>query len=95
MDLSDRPPQSIARLGHGDQMDMIGHQAVRQNLDLDGAAPRKKVEVALIVPVTKECLLAAATTLGDVMGKARCDKYAHANSATVRPPAGAQLQDSG
>jgi hypothetical protein len=74
MDLSDRPSQSIARLGHGDPTDMIGHQAVRQNLDLDGAAPlRKKAGVAVIVLATKERLLAAVTTLGDVMGKARCD----------------------
>jgi hypothetical protein len=74
IDLSDRPSQSIARLGHGDPTDMIGHQAVRQNLDLDGAAPPcKKAEVALIVLVTKERLLAAVTTLGDVMGKARWD----------------------
>jgi hypothetical protein len=74
MDLSDRLSQSIARLGHGDQMDMIGHQAVRQNLDLDGAATLcKKADVALIVLVTKERLLAAVATLGDVMGRAKCD----------------------
>ena len=74
VDLPDRPPQPIGRPGHGDQMDMIGHQAVRQNLNLKGASPfRNKIEVALTVLVMEEGLLASISPLSDVMGKAGCD----------------------
>jgi len=55
-------------------MDMIGHEAVRQDLDLEDAAPfSHEFKVALVICVTKERLLSPVSALSDVMGKARCD----------------------
>jgi hypothetical protein len=72
--LSDSPPQTIGRLRYRYQMDMIGHQAIRQDLDLEGVAPLcHELEIALVIFVTKERLLPAVSTLSDVMGTARYD----------------------
>jgi hypothetical protein len=74
VDLSDRPPESVRRLGHGDEMDVIGHEAIRQNLDFKGAAPlSKKFEVALVILITEKGRLSSISTLSDVMGKTWCD----------------------
>jgi hypothetical protein len=55
-------------------MDMIGHQAVRPDLDLVSAAPLShQFQVALVIFVTKERLLSAVSALGDVMGQTSCD----------------------
>ena len=71
---ADRPSQAIGRLRHRDQVDMIGHQAVRPDLDLVSAAPLPhQFQVALVIVVTKERLLPAVSPLGDVMGQARDD----------------------
>jgi hypothetical protein len=74
VDLSDRSPESVRRLGHGDEMDVIGHEAIRQNLDFKGAAPMcKKFEVALVILITEKGRLSSISTLSDVMGKTWCD----------------------
>jgi hypothetical protein len=39
VDLADRPCQAIGRLRNRDQVDMIGHQAIRPDLDRVGATP--------------------------------------------------------
>ena len=55
-------------------MDMIGHQAVRQDLNLVSAAPFcHQFQVALVIFITKERLLPAVSTLGYVLGKTRND----------------------
>jgi hypothetical protein len=56
-------------------MDMIGHQAIRQDLDLESVAPlchELDVYVALVIFVIEERLLRAVSALTDVMRKARC-----------------------
>jgi hypothetical protein len=55
-------------------MDMIGHQAVRQDLNLVSAAPFcHQFQVVLVVFVTKKRLLPAVSPLSDMMGKTRGD----------------------
>jgi hypothetical protein len=55
-------------------MDMIGHQAIRQDLDLESVAPFcHELDVALVNFVTEKRLLPAVSALSDVMRKARCD----------------------
>ncbi len=50
MDLADRASQSVGRVRNCDKMDMIGHQAVRPDLDLAGGAPlRHQLQVALVI----------------------------------------------
>ena len=67
MDLADRLFQSVGRLRNRDQMDVIGHQAVRPDLDLVSAAPLcHQFQVALVIFITKERLLSAVSPLSDV-----------------------------
>ena len=74
MSLADRAPQSVGGLRHGDQMDMVGHQAVRPDLNLLGTAPlRHQFAGSLVVLVAKERLLPTVPALGDVMRKTRYD----------------------
>jgi hypothetical protein len=55
-------------------MDMIGHQAICQDLDLESVAPLcYELDVTLVTFVTKKRLLPAVSALSDVMRKARCD----------------------
>src|ERR1700728_4816289 len=43
------------------QIDMIGHQAIRQDLDLEGVAPLcNELEIALVILDTKKCLAPAS-----------------------------------
>jgi hypothetical protein len=56
------------------QMDMIGHQAMRHDLDLESVAPLcHELDVTLVIFVTERRLLSAVSALSDVMRKARCD----------------------
>jgi hypothetical protein len=60
VDLSDRPSESISRLRHRDQMDMIWHQAIRPDLDPVSAAPLShQFQVALVILIAKIILLSA------------------------------------
>jgi hypothetical protein len=53
---------------------MIGHQAIRQDLDLESVAPLcHEFDVALVIFVTEKLLLPTVSALSDVMRKARCD----------------------
>ena len=55
-------------------MDMIGHQAVRKDLDLvSAAALPRQFHVSLIIVVAKERLLPTVSPLCDVVRRARCD----------------------
>jgi len=54
-----------------DEMDVIGHQAVRTDLDLVGGAPlRHELQVRLVIFIAKERLLPAVSPLGDVVKRA-------------------------
>jgi hypothetical protein len=67
-------------MGHGDEMDVIGHEAIRQNLDFKGAAPPgKKFEVALAILITEKGRLSSISTLRDVMGKTWCDDASYSS----------------
>jgi hypothetical protein len=51
-----------------------GHEAIRQDLDLESVAPLcHELDVALVIFVTEKRLLPAVSSLRDVMRKARCD----------------------
>jgi hypothetical protein len=55
-------------------MDMIGHQAIRQDLDLETVARLcHEVDVALVIFVTEKRLLSAVSALSDVMTNSCCD----------------------
>jgi hypothetical protein len=55
-------------------MDMIGHQAIRQDLDLESVAPLcHELDVALVNFVAEKSLLPAVSALSDVMRKSWCD----------------------
>jgi len=57
-----------------DEMNVIGHQAVRPDLDLVGGAPlRHELQVGLVIFIAKERLLPAVSPLGNVVRQARCD----------------------
>jgi hypothetical protein len=65
---------AIGRSRYSYQMDMVGHQAMRQDLDLESVAPLcHELDVALVISVTESRLLPAVSALSDVMRKARCD----------------------
>jgi hypothetical protein len=72
--LSDSPSRAIGRFRYRYQMDMIGHQAIRHDLDLESVAPLcHELDVALVIFVTEKRLLSAVSALRDVMRKTRCD----------------------
>jgi hypothetical protein len=55
-------------------MDMIAHQAMRQDLELESVAPIcHELDVTLVIFVTEKRLLPAVSALSDVMRKAKCD----------------------
>src|SRR6516165_51984 len=93
MDLADGESQSVGRLWDRDQMDMVRHQAVRQDLDLVSAAPLPhKLQVTLIILVANERRLPTVSTLSDVVGQARCDDTCQSGhrQKTIRPRTGRQ-----
>lgn len=72
MGLADRPPQTVLRLRNCNQMDVIGHQAVRPNLDPAFSAPvGHQLHVRRVVRVVEERLLPTISTLGYVMWQTR------------------------
>ena len=70
---------------------MVGHQTVRPDLDLVGAAPvRHEFDVTLVIFVRKKGLLPAVAALGDMMGQARCDdtcQSSHNRRVAITRPA--------
>jgi hypothetical protein len=53
---------------------MIGHQATRQDLDLESVAPLcHELDVALVIFVTEKRSLPAVSALSDLMRKSKCD----------------------
>ena len=59
-----RRVSAIGRLRYCYQMDMIGHQAIRQDLDLESVAPLcHELDVALVIFVTGKRLLSAVSAL--------------------------------
>lgn len=75
MGLANGPAQSILRGRNGDQVDVIGHQAVGP--DLDPALPARlghQVEIRDVVLVAEKRLLPTVPPLGNVM---RITRYNH------------------
>jgi hypothetical protein len=63
--------KSIFCFRHGNQMDMVRHQAPRPYFYLTFLAPfGHEINIGLIVIITEEGLLAAVAALGDVVGDA-------------------------
>ena len=74
MRLADRSAQPIRRLRHRDEMNVVGHEAVRPDIDSKSLARvRQQRDVQEVVLRTKECGLFAVATLRDVVGQTRDD----------------------
>lgn len=70
--LAEGAPQAVGLLGHQDQMDVVGHQAVGPGRDPGlGAGDCEEVEVSPVVVVLEEGLEAPVAPLGNVMRDAR------------------------
>jgi hypothetical protein len=74
MRLADRPPQPILRLRHRNQVNMIGHEAVRPDLDPPFSAPlAHQFKIRRIIFGVKKRLLPAISPLCYVMRQTRND----------------------
>ena len=74
MCLADGPTQTVRGLGHRDQVDVIGHEAVGPDLDLASTAPLPhQLQVAAVILVTEERLLSTVSPLRDVVRETRDD----------------------
>lgn len=70
--LADRQAKGVLRPRHGDQMHVVGHQAIRPNLDAPLAAPlAHQFQVGRVIVVAEERLLPPVATLGNVVRHAR------------------------
>jgi hypothetical protein len=92
MGFADRSTQTVGRLGDSDEVDMVGHQAVRPDLNVvDAARLRHQFQVRLIILIAKERWLAAISPLGEVVRQARYDnpcQSRHESSLSTLPSAG-------
>ena len=69
--LADGPAQTVDGGGYRDEMNVVGHQAPRPDLDVVAPAPeREQVDVPTVVVGLEEGLLPAISPLGHVMGEA-------------------------
>jgi hypothetical protein len=65
---------AIGRMRYCYQMDMVGYQAIRQDLDFESVAPIcLELDVALIIFVIEKRLPSAVSALSNVVRKSRCD----------------------
>ncbi len=72
MCLTDGATQALGGLRYNDQVNMIGHQAIRPDRDLLRAAEsRDELEVVLVAFLTEERILPGVSPLGDMVGHAR------------------------
>jgi hypothetical protein len=71
MGLSDPKSQAVFSLWHGNQVNMVGHQAIGP--DLHGTLPaplRHERDVGLVILICEEGRQSAVAPLGDMMGDA-------------------------
>ena len=67
--------ERVGALGDGDEMNVIGQQAVAEQGDaVDGALAAQGVEVEAAVVVGEQDVLAVVATLGDVVGDSWSDE---------------------
>lgn len=79
VDIAERPAQRIFIVRQGDDMYVVGHQAVRSHLrPMPRRRLRKQIEVQRIVALLEKCPFTPVATLGDMMGNAGQD---HARKA--------------
>ena len=65
---AERQRQTIRGIGHQDEMDVVGHQAIRPHRDAGLAATLgQQIAVKRIVAILEENLLPPVATLGDMM----------------------------
>jgi len=68
MGFSECPGQGITMSGHSNEMNMVGHQASRQNLEFITATFfSDKVEVGFPICIRSENIYGAHTALGNVV----------------------------
>ena len=66
MDVAEGAPQAVRVAGRGDDVDVIGHEAIGPHFDAGaGRGLGEEVEVQGIVAVLKEVAFAAVAALGD------------------------------
>jgi len=86
--LADGAGQAPLRLGHGDQVDVVGHQTVRPDLDAaGGAVPGHERQVRLVVGVREERRQPPIAALRDMMRVTRnhhSRQPCHTNSLTPK-----------
>ena len=74
MCLADGPTQTVRGPGHGDQVDVIGHEAVRPDFNLLGKAELgHQLQVAEVILVAEKRLLPSVSPLCDVVRQTRGD----------------------
>src|ERR1017187_7389373 len=66
--LADGLAETVFGIGNGNQMNMIGHQAIGPNRDVEFSAPLgHEFHVCKVVVLAEESLLTAIASLGNVM----------------------------
>jgi hypothetical protein len=84
MGLADGPPQAVFRLRNRNQMNVIGHETVRPNLDSAFFAPiGHQFHVGQIILFAKKRLLPAIPTLDDMMRQTRNDESSQSCHAEI------------
>jgi len=82
MRLADRTAKTFLIGRHGDDVNMIGHQAIGPYLDMPTPGLLgEKIAVDLLVTVLEEDRFAAIATLGDVVRRVADDNAAQASHA--------------
>jgi len=72
MSLAESSPQPVLRLRHGNQVNVIGHQAIGPNLDPSLSAPvSHQFQISRIVFIAEERLLPTISSLRYVMRQTR------------------------
>jgi hypothetical protein len=83
MRLADRPCQTVVRLRDRNQMHVVGHQALRPDLDVPLAAPLgHQFQIRLIVVVVEKRLLPTISTLGHMVRQTRHNQSGQSGHAS-------------
>ncbi len=82
-------------LGDAHEVDMVGHQAVRENLKaVLFAIPRKQVEIETAVGIVQKNLLLPVTALSHVMRKTRGHDSGYSRHGRIIPEYSARVKEA-
>ena len=86
VDIAERPAQPVRILGHRDDVDMVGHQAIAPDLDMrPPCGVGEQIEIELVIAILEKGLLAAIAALGDVVRDAGEDEAREAGHLPALP----------